>query len=186
MIQRRQPLTPDAALGAARWLLDAGAEIPGDLLLDAADAANLASGPTLGAELARRAVDAGAGMRGVRLLARAHTIRNQFAEAEAVLAAAEPLARGDPQALDYVGQRLHLLAWVLRRTDAARALLEHVDGWSSDPGWEQQLANLEGRPRSASPRGSAIDCSRLATRCASRTSIPSLCVCMNSSWACRC
>jgi len=140
VIQRRQPLTPDAALRAARWLLDAGAEIPGDLLLDAADAANLAGDPTLGAEFARRAVDAGAGMRGVRLLARAHTIRNQFAEAEAVLAAAEPLARGNPQALDYVGQRLHLLAWVLRRTDAARALLEHVDGWSSDPGWEQQLA----------------------------------------------
>lgn len=139
VIQRRRPLTPDDALRAARWLIDAGAEIPGALLLDAADAANLAGDPALGAELARRAVEAGSGLRGVQLLARAHTIRNQFAEAEAVLAAAEPLARDDPRALDYVGQRLHLLAWVLRRTDEARALLEHVDGWSSDPSWQQQV-----------------------------------------------
>jgi len=139
VIQRRRPLTPDDALRAARWLTDAGAEIPEDLLLDAADAANLAGDPALGAEFARRAVDAGAGMHGVRLLARAHTIQNQFAEAEAVLAAAEPLARRDPE-VGYVGQRLHLLAWVLRRTDEARTLLDRVDGWSSDPGWEQQLA----------------------------------------------
>ena len=148
VIQRRRPLTPDAALRAARWLIDAGAEIPGDLLLDAADAANLAGDPALGAEFARRAVDAGAGIRGVRLLARAHTIRNQFTEAEAVLAAAEPLARSDPQALEYVGQRLHLLAWVLRRTDETRTLLQRVDGWSSDPQWAQQVqtwrAGLDG------------------------------------------
>jgi hypothetical protein len=139
VIQHRRPLTPDDALRAARWLIDAGAEIPGALLLDAADAANLAGDPALGAELARRAVEAGSGLRGVQLLARAHTIRNQFAEAEAVLAAAEPLARDDPRALDYVGQRLHLLAWVLRRTEEARALLQHVDGWSSDASWQQQM-----------------------------------------------
>ncbi len=139
MIQRRRPLTPDAALRAARWLVDAGAEIPGDLLLDAAEAANLAGDPALGADLARRAVSDGAGMRGVRLLARAYTIRNEFAEAEEVLAGAERLARGDPEALEYVGQRLHLLAWVLRRTDDARALLQRVESWSDDAGAEEQL-----------------------------------------------
>jgi DNA-binding CsgD family transcriptional regulator len=141
LIQRRRPLTPDAALRTARWLSDAGAEIPGDLLLDAADAANLACDPALGSEFARRAIETGAGLRGVRLLARAHTIRDEFVEAEAVLAEAEQLARDDAEVLEYLGQRLHLLAWVLGRTDDAAALLRRVDGWSSeDPRWEQQLA----------------------------------------------
>ena len=65
-----------------------------------------------------------------------------------MLAAAEPLARSDPEALEYIGQRLHLLAWVLRRTDERRTLLQRVDGWSSDPQWAQQVqtwrAGLDG------------------------------------------
>ena len=40
-IQQRRPLTPEDALRAARWLMDAGAEIPPELLLDAADAASI-------------------------------------------------------------------------------------------------------------------------------------------------
>ena len=92
-IQRRRPVSPDDALRAARWLIDAGAPVPSVLLVDAAAAANLAGDPALGAELATRALDAGAGLDATLLLARAHTIRNRFEDAEAVLAAAEGRSR---------------------------------------------------------------------------------------------
>ncbi|HUA50496.1 MAG TPA: LuxR C-terminal-related transcriptional regulator [Solirubrobacteraceae bacterium] len=138
-IQRRRPLTPDDALRAARWLIDAGAEIPPELLLDAADAANLAGDPALGAELATRAIDAGAGLRAVLLLARAHIIRNRFAEADAVLAAAESSAPGDPEMLQYFVQRTHVLYWGLRQTNQAQTFLTRAEAWSHDPRWQMRM-----------------------------------------------
>ena len=142
-IQQRHPLTPEDALRAARWLMDAGAEIPPELLLDAADAASIGD-PELAVVLATRAAEAGAGLGAVRLLARAHTILNRFAEAEDVLAAAEAEAsraaaegasREDPEVELYVGQRMHLLYWGLRRAQDTRAFLARAERWSSDPGW---------------------------------------------------
>jgi DNA-binding NarL/FixJ family response regulator len=138
-IQRRQPLSADDALRAARWLIDAGAEIPPELMLDAADAANLAGDPALGAELASRAIDAGAGLRAVLLLARAHVIRNRFAEADEVLAAAEASAPGDPEMLQYFAQRTHVLYWGLRRTEEAQRFLRRAETWSSDPRWQSRM-----------------------------------------------
>jgi len=138
-IQRREPLTADDALRAARWLIDAGAEIPAELILDAADAANLAGDPALGAELASRAIDAGAGLRAVLLLARAHVIRNRFAEADAVLATAEASAPGDPEMLQYFVQRTHVLYWGLRRTEEAQTFLRRAETWSGDPGWQSRM-----------------------------------------------
>jgi DNA-binding NarL/FixJ family response regulator len=139
VLQQRQPLSPDDALRAARWLIDAGAEIPSDLLIDAAGAANLAGDPGLGAELARRAIDAGAGLHAVLLLARAHTIRNRFDDAELVLAEAEPDATSDPETLQYLAQRMHVLYWGLQQTDRARELLDRAQRWSDGPGWSQLL-----------------------------------------------
>ena len=138
-IQRRRPLTPDDALRAVRWLRDTGAGIPPDLLLDAAAAANVAGDSDLGADLAQLAVDAGGGLRSTLLLARAHTIRKRFLEADAVLAAAEPNAAGDELALEYVSQRLHVLLWGLRQSDDAGALLDRAEAWSSDPAWIGQF-----------------------------------------------
>jgi DNA-binding NarL/FixJ family response regulator len=143
VIRRREPLTPEDALRAARLLMDAGAEIPRELLLDAADAASIGD-PALAVVLATRAVEAGGGLRAVRLLARSHTIRNDFAAAEAVLAdaearasraAADPVGREDPEVELYVGQRMHLLYWGLRRAEDTRAFLARAERWSSDPGW---------------------------------------------------
>ncbi|MBV9747679.1 MAG: helix-turn-helix transcriptional regulator [Acetobacteraceae bacterium] len=128
---------------AARWLMDAGAEIPPELLLEAADAASIGD-PALAAVLARRATQHGGGLRAVRLLARSHTMRNQFAEAEAVLAAAEgEAARAaaevagsqDPEVELYVGQRMHVLYWGLRRAEDTRVFLARAGRWSTDPDW---------------------------------------------------
>jgi DNA-binding CsgD family transcriptional regulator len=148
-LQRRRPVSPDDALRAARWLIDAGAQVPSVLLVDAAAAANLAGDPSLGAELAARALDAGAGLDATLLLARAHTIRNRFEDAEAVLAAAESTVPGHPAARTYLSQRVHVLFWGLRRSAEARALLDRAQGWWSDPAsalhlksWRVGLAGL--------------------------------------------
>jgi DNA-binding CsgD family transcriptional regulator len=138
-IQRRRPLAPDDALHAVRWLRETGAAIPANLLLDAAAAANLAGDPDLGADLAAMAVGSGAGLKATLLLARAHTIRKRFGEAEAVLAAAEDNAAGDELAIEYVSHRLHVLLWGLRRSDDAGALLDRAEAWSSDPAWIGQF-----------------------------------------------
>jgi DNA-binding CsgD family transcriptional regulator len=146
-LQQRQPLTPEDALRVARWLIDAGAEIPPELLLDAADVASIGD-PELAVVLATRAAEAGAGLGAVRMLARAHTIRNHFAEAGDVLAAAEAEAsrvaaagtpREDPEVELYVGQRMHLLYWGLRRAEDTRAFLARAERWSSDPGWVERF-----------------------------------------------
>jgi DNA-binding NarL/FixJ family response regulator len=138
-IQRRHPMTPDDALRAARWLMDAGAEIPHALLLDAAEAANLAGDPALAETLSSRAVDGGAGIPAVLLLGRALVLRNCFADAEAVLSAGEAAAADSAQALEYFGQRMHVLYWGLRRPEEARALLSRAEGWSGDPEWAATL-----------------------------------------------
>jgi DNA-binding CsgD family transcriptional regulator len=148
-IQRRRPVSPDDALRAARWLIDAGAPVPSILLVDAAAAANLAGDPALGAELATRALDAGAGLDATLLLARAHTIRNRFEDAEAVLAGAEGAVPGHPAARKYLAQRIHVLFWGLRRSAEAVAFLDRAQGWWSDPAsalhlesWRVGLAGL--------------------------------------------
>jgi DNA-binding CsgD family transcriptional regulator len=139
-IQQRRPLTPDDALRASRWLLDAGEPVPAALLEDAAAAANLAGDAELGAQLAGLAIDAGAGLRATVLLARAYILRDRYEEAEAVLAAAEPQVRGDPAGTAYFLQRLDLLQWGLRRIPETRALLVRAEDWSEEPAWQRMLA----------------------------------------------
>ena len=75
----------------------------------------------------------GAGLDATLLLARAHTIRNRFEDAEAVLAAAEGRVPGHPAARKYLSQRVHVLFWGLRRSAEALALLDRAQGWWSDP-----------------------------------------------------
>jgi DNA-binding NarL/FixJ family response regulator len=138
-IRQRDPLTPDDALRVARLLLDAGSELPRDLLLDASRAANLAGDPGLGAQLARAALDHGAGLPAALVLARAHTVRNRFAEAEEVLAAAESLVGPDDAGVDYLEQRAHVLFWGLRRESETRALLDAAPAWSPEHDWQRKL-----------------------------------------------
>lgn len=138
-VSRRTPLTPDDALRIARWQLEAGAEPAPDHLLDAARAANIAGDPDLAADLAQRALRAGLGLDANLVLSRAHLIRNRFADAESVLAAAEDEAPGHPAALGYIAQRVHVLYWGQRRLVEARALLDRAEAWSDDPQWARRL-----------------------------------------------
>ncbi|HTX11117.1 MAG TPA: LuxR C-terminal-related transcriptional regulator [Solirubrobacteraceae bacterium] len=134
VIEARSPFGPDDAVRAARLRLDAGVTLAPALALKAARAANRAGDPDFGAELAGL-VGADADLTAGMLLAQSHAMRNRFEQAEAALAAVEPLAAGHPNARDYIRQRLWLYQWGLRRPDDIGPLLDRVESWSEDPAW---------------------------------------------------
>ncbi len=141
ILERRVAFGPDDALRAARLRLDADAALSVDLAVHAARAANRAGDPDLGAELAALA-GADTGLIAAMLLAQSHTMRNRYEEAEAALAAVEALAPGDPDARDYLRQRLSLYHWGLRRTGETGALLDRADTWSQDAGWQRFTSRI--------------------------------------------
>src|ERR1700733_2350622 len=141
VVEARSPFGPDDAVRAARLRLDAGVALPPALALTAARAANHAGDPELGADLAGLAgaeSDLAAGM----LLAQSHAMRNRFEQAEAALAAVEPLVAGDPRASDYLRQRLWLYHWGLRHTEDTGALVDRAEAWSEDRRWSQFTSRL--------------------------------------------
>ncbi len=123
----------------ARWLQDADAETPNALLLDAARAANLSGDPDLGAELAERALAAGAGVAAVLLLARSDQVRKRFTEAETVLAGIEGMFDSQDTAIAYLDQRVSVLYWGLRRSVEAEALLARARGWWTEGAWVRRV-----------------------------------------------
>ena len=125
-LRAREPFGAEEALRVARLLLDAGAELPSELRLEAARAANLAGDPDLGAALV--AADGG-GLDAAMVLAQAHAMRGRYADAEAALAAVEPLAAEDGTANEYLRRRTWIQHWGLRDRDALEALLARARGW---------------------------------------------------------
>ena len=93
-------------------------------------------------QLAELAVAEGIGLDAVLLLARAHTVRKRFADAEAVLAAAEDGVVDHDGATEYLEQRVQVLFWGLDRPEEARDLLGRAQAWSGDPGWQRRLDPL--------------------------------------------
>jgi DNA-binding NarL/FixJ family response regulator len=136
VLERRDGFGPDDALRAARLRLDAGVALSVDLALDGARAANRAGDPDLGAELAALA-GADTELVAAMLLAQSHTMRNRYEDAEATLAAVEPLAPGHPDGRDYLRQRLSLYHWGLRSAVETGALLDRAGTWSRDASWER-------------------------------------------------
>ncbi len=142
VVRAREPLTEDDALRAARLLFDAGEQVPPDLALIAAGAANRSGDPDLGAELAI-AAGASRSVRATLLLARAHVLRNRYEEADAALASVESLAPADADRVEYLRQRLWVLHWGLRRSSAQTTeLLDRASEWSDDEFWAQTIARI--------------------------------------------
>ncbi len=142
-LEGRRPWGPDDALRVARLLLDAGSELAPDLAFSAARAANHACDPDLGAELAARA-GAATDVAAALLLAQAHAMRNRSEDAEAALAAVEPVVPGSPSAHDYVRQRLWLYQWGLRRPEAIGALMDRAETWGNDDSWRRFTTGIRG------------------------------------------
>jgi DNA-binding NarL/FixJ family response regulator len=140
-LRSRAALGPGDALRVARLLLDSDAALPTDLARDAAAAANRAGDPDLGAHLAELA-GAGSELTAGMLLAQAHSMRNRYEDAEAALAAVEPLAAASREAHDYVRQRLALYHWGLRRPGQISAVLGRAATWSEDPDWQRFTSRI--------------------------------------------
>ena len=118
-VQAREAPEPGDALRVARWLIDCEETLNVELMLTAAREANLSGDPEFGAALASRALDAGGGVPAALLLARAHAVCSRFAQAEAVLIAAESQIESQEQALEYLEQQSEVLHWGLKRPDRA-------------------------------------------------------------------
>jgi DNA-binding CsgD family transcriptional regulator len=141
-LQERERLTPEDTVRVVRLLLDAHVPIPSALLVQGADAANVAGDPILAGVLARRAIDGGAGLPAALALGRSLASSGLFRDAEETLAAVEPEAAGHPLALDYLDERARVLFWGLGRVRGARALLERARSWSHDRAWSWQLLGV--------------------------------------------
>jgi len=139
VVQARGRLTPEECLRVCVWLIDAGEAPPAQVLIDAARVANLSGAPDLGADLARRAVEAGAGFDAALVLARSHAIAKRFEDADSVLGGLEDELDSQEAALVYLKQRVRVLYWGLRRPEEARAVFERAQGWWSDPAWRRRL-----------------------------------------------
>jgi hypothetical protein len=139
MIEGRGDVGAEGALLIARWRIDAGAPIATPTLVAAARAATLSGDADLGAELARRALDAGAGPDAALLLARSDQARKRFAEAESVLAGIEGQLESPEAALAYLEQRVPVLYWGLKRPEEAQALLARAVSWWPEASWRRRL-----------------------------------------------
>jgi DNA-binding CsgD family transcriptional regulator len=139
-VQQRDPLLPDDALRVARWLLDAQASVPLDLLIDGARAARLSGDPDLAVNLAGLAVEAGGGEQATLLLAQAHTARKQYELAEAILAPLEGKIGTQAVASEYLEHRVvAVLYWGLQRPEDAQALLLRAQRWWPEQAWQRRL-----------------------------------------------
>jgi DNA-binding NarL/FixJ family response regulator len=158
-LQARGPLEGEDTLRLARWLIDAGETIPVNLMLEAGRAANLAGDPGFAAALAVRALEAGGGIEAALLLARAHIVQSEFAEAATVLAAAEPTITTPETALDYLEQQSEVLHWGLNRLSELRDLLDRAANWWPDPIWGKRLEPLRLRVASFEGLGQGVSAS---------------------------
>ena len=141
-IRRRDQIQARDLMRMARWLIEADQEVPGQMLLEAAAAANLSGDPDLAAELAERAVAADQGTPGSLLLARAYALQGRYADAAEVLAAAEANIEDQAAAVDYLELQATVLFWGLRRPDRLQALLARAQTWWDDPDWHRRLETL--------------------------------------------
>jgi DNA-binding CsgD family transcriptional regulator len=139
----RSPMTANDALRVTRWLIDSGEPIGHELLLNAANAATQAGDSELGAELARRAMNSGAGIEATLALGQALSVSGRPDEADEVLAKLDLATIEDIElAIAYVQQRASVLFWGLRRPEEARALVRAALESSGDHEWARRLAPL--------------------------------------------
>jgi DNA-binding CsgD family transcriptional regulator len=163
-IRRRERVQAHDLMRMARWLTEAEEEIPSQILLEAGAAANLSGDPELAAELAGRAVAAGAGTAGALLLARAYVLQGRYADAGTVLAAAEPGIDDQAAAIEYLELQTTVLFWGLRRPDELWELLDRARTWWDRPEWHRRLDTLHliGQ-QSPSPAAAAITSEQIWT-----------------------
>lgn len=162
-IGRRVDAPARDTLRVARWLTEAGKDLPTDHLLEAAHTANLTGDPDLGAELARRALTGGGGTRAVLILARALVLRGGYREAAELLAPVEvDVAQAEELdwAIEYLELQTTVLYWGLRQVGALQALLGRARLWDIGPDWHPHLDRLSLIGHDGTPVPSAVAASQ--------------------------
>src|SRR5262249_9086654 len=102
-----------------------------------------AGAPRLGARLAGLALEAEAGVEAALLLARAHSMRQRYAEADAVLTGVEDALDTQELGIEYLIQRTGVLFWGLERPQDARALLSRASAWWEDGVWSARVQAMD-------------------------------------------
>jgi DNA-binding CsgD family transcriptional regulator len=139
-------------LRLAAWSLEAGGDVPADLLVEASVAAHAAFDDVLAERLARAGVRAGAGLAGVLALAEALRGRNRADEAAAALREHEPVAAGTALAWAYVISRAETLGADLGRADETLAFLSRAQAWDDSDEWQRLVVALSLPARLAAGR----------------------------------
>ncbi|HUR23434.1 MAG TPA: AAA family ATPase, partial [Acidimicrobiales bacterium] len=122
------------ALRFATWRLDAGGDMPPDLMVAAAVTARNRWDLDLARRLADAAVRAGAGIDAALLQAEVAVLQGRGAEAERLLAALLPLATNDAQRARVVAARVEYLVSRLGRIEEAAQAATDAEGLLTDPG----------------------------------------------------
>jgi DNA-binding CsgD family transcriptional regulator len=138
ILAARTELTAYDLLRISEWRVEAGEPIEPGLAVEAAYSANLAGKPELAEILARR----GVGVRAALALARAHGLRNRYADAFAVLSAAEAEISDRAEAVELLDLESEALYWGLGDPHALGELLTRAEAWFADAEWQRHLAPL--------------------------------------------
>jgi DNA-binding CsgD family transcriptional regulator/tetratricopeptide (TPR) repeat protein len=145
-IRGRSQISARDLVRMARWLVEAGEEVPVETLVESAGTANLAGDPELASELAQRAVDSGAGYAAVVVLARAYVLQGRYPDAEEILAKAEAQFGSGREsaglAVEYLELQTTVLYWGLRRVAELQELLARARNWSDALEFQRHLDRL--------------------------------------------
>jgi DNA-binding CsgD family transcriptional regulator len=134
----------DDALRVTLWRLEYGGAADAGLLLRAARQAAATFDPVRAEQLARAAVDAGAGAMALCLLGSALTAQGRFAEADLLLAEAETESRTDAELAAAAVARARNLMAGLQRPEQAAAILEAVESRVTDRAARRDLLAARG------------------------------------------
>jgi DNA-binding CsgD family transcriptional regulator len=146
----------------ASWRLESGGSLAPELLVRAAQHAELAFAPALAERFAATAEEAGGGFIARYARARAVAAQGRPEEAELMLAALEPEAVTDAERAMVAESRARLLGGGLGRGPEAAAVVRAARGVVREPTWQAKLALAEawlafrfGRPAEAAALAAA-------------------------------
>jgi DNA-binding CsgD family transcriptional regulator len=144
---------PGDVVRLASWRLEAGEQVPSELLLAAARRAEVASSPTLAERLARGAEEAGGGFSARFAVAHAVAAQGRQVEAERLLRRLEKQAASEEERAMVAESRARVLAAGLGLAVEAGQVVAAARATIADPTWQARLTLTEGwiRFRQGSP-----------------------------------
>jgi DNA-binding CsgD family transcriptional regulator len=135
---------PGDVLRLASWRLEAGEQVPSELLLAAAKRAELASSPALAERFAQAAEEVGGGFTARFAVAHAVAAQGRLAEAEQLLRGLETQAASEEERAMVAESRARVLAGGLGLANEGAQVVAAARATIADPTWQARLALTEG------------------------------------------